>query len=84
MKGDSTINQLLCIIHKIRLSWTMGCITHGIFLDVSSAFDNVWHKGLLAKLQQNCVTDKVLDLFTSYLSNRKQIVVVDGIKSEIK
>ena len=48
LKGDSTINQLIYILHKIRLSWTKGCITHGIFLDVSAAFDRVWHKGLIA------------------------------------
>ena len=84
LKGDSTINQLLYIIHKIRLSWTKGCITHGIFLDVRAAFDKVWHKGLIAKLKQNGVTGKVLELLTSYLTNRRQIVVVDGVKSKEK
>ena len=84
LKGDSTINQLLYIIHKIRLSWTKGCVTHGIFLDVRAAFDKVWHKGLIEKLRQNGVIGKVLDLFTSYLTNRRQIVVVDGEKSNEK
>ena len=84
LKGDSTINQLIYIIHKIRLSGTKGCITHGIFLDVSAAFDRVWHKGLIAKLKQNCVNGKVLELFTSYLSNRKNITVVDGVKSKVE
>ena len=52
LKGDSTIQQLLYIINLIRRSWTKGCITQGIFLDVSAAFDKCWHKGLLAKLKQ--------------------------------
>ena len=52
LKGDSTINQLLYIVDKIKKSWTKGDITHGIFKDVKSAFDKVWHKGLLAKLNQ--------------------------------
>ena len=52
LKGDSTIQQLLYIIDIIRKSWTKGCITQGIFLDVSAAFDKCWHKGLLAKLKQ--------------------------------
>ena len=87
LKGDSTVNQLLYIVHKIRMSWTKGDITHGIFLDVKSAFDKVWHKGLLAKLEQINISGNLLNLFQSYLTNRKQVVVVDGKvsgKTEVK
>ena len=82
LKGDSTVNQLLYIVDKIKKSWTKGDLTHGIFLDVKSAFDKVWHKGLIAKLNQININGKLLDLFSSYLYNRQQIVVVDGKKSE--
>ena len=82
LKGDSTIHQLLYIIHHIRKTWGSGNITHGVFLDISAAFDKIWHNGLIAKLNQIGVEDKQLNLFKSYLDNRKQIVVVDGIKSE--
>ena len=82
LKGDSTINQLLYIVDKIKRSCTKGDITHGIFLDVKSAFDKVWHKGLLAKLNQINIKGKVLDLFSSYLTNRQHIVVIEGQKSE--
>ena len=84
LKGDSTINQLLYIVHFIKASWTKGKITQGVFLDVSAAFDKCWHFGLLAKLQQVKVEDTCLELFRSYLSNRKQFVMVDGKKSELK
>ena len=84
LKGDSTIQQLLFIVHFIRTSWTKGKMTQGIFLDVSAAFDKCWHSGLLAKLEQVKVEESCLDLFKSYLSNRKQFVVVDGSKSDIK
>ena len=40
------------IVDKIKSQWTKGNITHGIFLDVKAAFDKVWHRGLLAKLDQ--------------------------------
>ena len=83
MKGDSTINQLIYLIHLIKASWSKGCITRGIFLDVHAAFDKVWHAGLIAKLESIQVEGKCLNLFISYLSNRKQVVVVDGVKSEI-
>ena len=56
---------------------------HGLFLDVSSAFDKVWHSGLLAKLLQAGVEEKFYDILSSYLRDRKQIVVVNGEKSDI-
>ena len=68
----------------VRLSWTRGDISQGIFLDVSAAFDKCWHPGLIAKLEQNRVEGKCLDLFQSYLKNRKQVVVIDGVKSDVK
>ena len=68
----------------IRTSWSRGQVTHGAFLDVSSAFDKVWHKGLIAKLEQVCVEGTCLKLLRSYLSDRKQVVVLDGNKSNIK
>ena len=51
--GDSCINQLLCITHDIHQPLDDGLETRGIFLDISKAFDKVWHEGLLLKLRQN-------------------------------
>ena len=53
-------------------------------MDVSAAFDKCWHAGILAKLEQIKVQGPCLGLFESYLKDRKQVVVDDGIKSEIK
>ena len=80
LKGDSTVSQLLYIVHNIRKKNNM--ISHGLFLDVSAAFDKVWHKGLLAKLNQIGVDGHFLGTVRSYLASRKQIVIVDGGKSE--
>ena len=80
IKGDSTVNQLLYLVHTIRTAWTNKNTSHGIFLDVMGAFETVWHRGLLAKLSQHKISGKCHDLFQSYLSNRKQVVVVDGQK----
>ena len=84
LKGDSTIQQLLYIIHLIRSSWSRGNITQGVFLDVSAAFDKCWHNGLIAKLEQVKVEDVCLELFKSYLSDRKKVVVINDKKSDIK
>ena len=82
LRGDSTVSQLLYIVHKIRKNWSEKNMTHGLFLDVSSAFDKVWHNGLLAKLSQIGVDGSCFDTIKSYLSERQQVVVIDGIKSE--
>ena len=78
---DSTTNQLLYIIHQIKLSWTKKKISHACFLDISAAFDSVWHNALIEKLKQINVTAKPFQLFKSYLTNRKARTVVDGATS---
>ena len=81
LKGDSTISQLVYIVHLIRSCWGSSKIVQGAFLDISAAFDKVWHNGLIAKLSQIGIDDHCLDFFKSYLSHRKQCVIVDGEKS---
>ena len=83
LKGDSTITQILYLVHQIRLCWGNSKIAHGLFLDISAAFDKVWHKGLLAKLEQIGISGAFLDIFVSYLSNRRQCVVIEGTKSDM-
>ena len=51
--GDSCINQFLPITHEIYISFGGGFEVRGIFLDISKAFDKVWHEGLIFKLKQN-------------------------------
>ena len=53
-----------------------------VFLDISKAFDKVWHEGLIHKLAQNGISGGLLNFFISYLSNRKQRVVLNGFNSE--
>ena len=83
LKGDSTVQQLLYMVHTIRTNWGNSKITQGLFLDVSAAFDKVWHNGLIAKLSQIGVDGYFLETISTYLSGRKQVVVVDGIKSGV-
>ena len=54
----------------------------GSYLDISKAFDKVWHAGLIFKLEQNGVSGSLLKLFENYLSNRKQRVVLNGSYTE--
>ena len=80
LKGDSTIQQVLYMIHLIRTTWSKKQIMQGVYLDMSAAFDKAWHKAIIAKLEQIQVKGACLDVFRSYLSNRKQIVVIGQCK----
>ena len=50
----------------------------GIFLDISKAFDKVWHKGIIFKLQQNGISGKLLRVLSDFLKDRKQRVILNG------
>ena len=52
-----------------------------IFFDISKAFDRVWHRGLIHKLEAMGIRGSLLNWFRDYLSDRKQAVVIKGKKS---
>jgi hypothetical protein len=82
--GDSTIYQLLSIYDNLCSSFDNGVTTQAVYLDITKAFDRVWHRGLLHKLESVGIIGPMLDWFRDYLSNRKQAVVIRGEKSEFK
>ena len=54
-----------------------------LYLDLSKAFDTVNHKNLLRKLDHYVIRGLPLKLMESYLTNRKQYTVVNGVKPEL-
>ena len=79
--GDSTIFQLLSITSTIYDSFKKYDETHAVFLDISKAFDKVWHEGIIFKLKCNGISGNLLNLFENYLLNRFQRVVLNGNES---
>ena len=82
--GDSTIYQLLSITSDIFESFEKHDETRALFLDISKAFDKVWHEGLIFKLKSNGISGNLLSFFSNYLRNRQQRVVLNGITSDWK
>ena len=80
--GDSTTNQLLHIYHMFCEAVDNGKDVRVVFCDISKVFDRVRYKSLLYKLAPMGSLDSLLRWFTSYLSGRRQRVVVDGIVSD--
>ena len=76
--GDSCINQLLSITHEIYKSFDVRLEVRSVFLDISKAFDKVWHDGIIYKLTQNGISGNLLNLLEDFLKERKQRVVFNG------
>ena len=55
-----------------------GFDVRSVFLDISKAFDKVWHDGLIFKLKQNGISGSLLNLLSNFLRNRNQRVVLNG------
>ena len=82
-KRDNTVNQLLHIINRIHKGLDDGNEICLLLMDITKAFDRVWHKGLFYKLHKIGVKGSLLNWFKSYLSNRQQRVVVDNRMSRL-
>ena len=52
-------------------------------MDISKAFDKVWHEGIIFKLKCNGISGNLLNRFENYLLNRFQRVVLNGNESNL-
>jgi hypothetical protein len=82
--GDSTANQLLTVCHNLARHLDCGDEVVAVFLDLTKAFDRVWHDGLLRKLQSVGIRGHLHQLLRSYLGDRKQFVSVEGANSGLE
>ena len=53
-----------------------------VTLDISKAFNRVWHAGLLYKLKSYGISGQIFHLISYFLSNRWPRVVLDGKSSQ--
>ena len=83
---DSCVSQLLSITHEIFHAFDCNPTleVRGVFLDISKAFDKVWHKGLLHKLEKYGLSGNLLALINNFLSDRQQRVLLNGQSSDWK
>ena len=56
----------------------LGLLTGAVTLDIFKAFARVWHARLLHKLKSYAISGQVFGLISSFLSNRRVWVVLDG------
>ena len=80
--GHSTETALLKVMSDLLLSLDKGNVSVVALLDLSAAFDTIDHAVLLQRLENVFgICDTALSWFSSYLSNRTQIVSIEGARS---
>ena len=85
----SVFNQIYKFLNDnlvfLNTSQAFGQIEYVVLLDIRKAFDSINHTILLHKMKvQFGITNFELDWFSSYLTNREQVCLVNGITSAPK
>ena len=78
----STSDLLTAVSDRITRAFNRSGATRAVALDISKAFDRVWHAGLLLKLRSFGISGQIFGLISSFLSNRRLQVVLDGKSSQ--
>ena len=78
----STADLLTAVSDRIARAFNRSGATRAVALDLSKAFDRIWHAGLLHKLKSYGISGQIFGLVSSFLSNRRLRVVLDGKSSQ--
>ena len=78
LPGSSTVTQLIELYDKFCTAVSQNKEIRIVFLDISKAFDRVWHKGLIFKLKKWGISGTLLHWFEDYLKDRVQRVIING------
>ena len=75
--------QLLSVVHDIHKSLDSNppLEVREIFVDISKAFDKVWHDGFIYKINSFGISDTPLKLIENFLSNKYQRVALNDQSS---
>ena len=74
----STVDLLAVVSGRIARAFNRSVATRAVALDISKAFDKVWHAGLLHELKSYGISGQIFGLICSFLSNRRLRVVLNG------
>ena len=81
--GHSCESQLIITMYDVMKTFDQRIQTDMVILDFSKAFDTVPHRRLLYKLQNYGISGTTHAWISSFLTERKQRVVVDGEASSL-
>jgi retron-type reverse transcriptase len=74
----NTTLQCMRLTDNVTLNFNNKISTVAVFLDIEEAFDTAWHSGLLYKLSKLEYSMSLVQLISSFLSQRNFNVSVEG------
>ena len=74
----STADFLTVVSDRITRAFNRSGSAQSLTLDTFKAFDRVWHVSLLCKRKSYSISGQIFGLISSFLSNRKLQVFLDG------
>ena len=74
--------QIFWELHKHFMVFNRSGATRAVALDLSKAFDRVWHAALFHQFKSNGTSGQMFRLISSFLSNRQLRVVLDRKSSQ--
>ena len=80
--SQSTVDLLTIVSDRIARPFNSSGSTRAVALDISKAFDRVWHTGLLQKLKSYGISGQIFGRISFFLSNRRLQVALDGKSSQ--
>jgi len=83
-EAHSTGLGLMELTEDITSNLDSNLVTTGVFINLKKAFDPIDHSILIKKLCHYGVRGIALSWIKSYLTNRKQFVIYDGICSDYR
>ena len=78
----SSEDALTVAFDRIARDFNCSGAARAVALDLSKSFEKVWHAGLLPNLKFYGIPVQIFGLFSSFLSNRRFRVVLDGMSSQ--
>ena len=78
----STADLLTVASDRIARAFNRSGATRAVALDISKAFDRVWHADLLHIIKYRGISGQIFGLISSFLNNRRLRVVLDGKSSQ--
>ena len=79
----SNADLLTVVSERTATDFNKFGATRAVTLDISKAFDRVWHSGLLHELMSPGISGQILGPISSFLSNRRLRVVVDEKSAQV-
>ena len=81
MSSLSNAGLLAVVSNRIARAFIRSGATEAVALDISKAFDRVWHAGLLHRLASIGTSGQIFGLISSFLSKWQLRAVLDGKSS---